>query len=165
MSSAQAAALSSNASHIRSATSRFSAVSTSAVAPQATGPRAWTFVDLVPEGPNSTRWIRTVATDAARVHVLFITIDPERDTPALLAQYVPAFDPTFLGLRGDAVTTAKTAKDFKVYYQKVPGKSAGSYTMDHTALIYLMDRDGHFVAPFNLKRTPEEAAQDLKRYL
>jgi protein SCO1/2 len=80
--------------------------------------------------------------DAARVQVLFITVDPERDTQALLAQYVPAFDPSFIGLRGDLDTTARTAKDYKVFYQKVPGKTPGSYTMDHTAGSYVYDPQG-----------------------
>lgn len=79
---------------------------------------------------------------ANRLQVLFITLDPERDTPALLAQYVPAFDKRFLGLYGDAATTAKVAKDFKVFYQKVPGKNPGSYTIDHTAGSYLFDPQG-----------------------
>jgi protein SCO1/2 len=79
---------------------------------------------------------------ADKVQVLFITVDPERDTPALLAKYVPAFDPRFLGLIGDAAATAKTAQDFKVFYQKVPGKEAGSYTMDHTAGLYIYDPEG-----------------------
>jgi protein SCO1/2 len=80
--------------------------------------------------------------DAAKVQVLFVTIDPERDTQELLAQYVPAFDPSFIGLRGDLETTAKTAKDYKVFYQKVPGKTPGSYTMDHTAGSYVYDPQG-----------------------
>jgi len=80
--------------------------------------------------------------DAAKVQVLFITVDPERDTQALLAEYVPAFNKSFLGLRGDLDATAKTAKDFKVFYQKVPGKAPGSYTMDHTAGSYVYDPEG-----------------------
>jgi len=80
--------------------------------------------------------------DAAKVQVLFVTIDPERDTQALLAQYVPAFDPSFLGLRGDLEATSRTAKDYKVFYQKVPGKTPGSYTMDHTAGSYVYDPQG-----------------------
>lgn len=81
--------------------------------------------------------------DAARLQVLFITLDPERDTQELLAHYVPAFDPRFLGLRGDAAATARVAKEFKVFYQKVPGKTPGSYTMDHTAGSYVFDPQGH----------------------
>ena len=80
---------------------------------------------------------------ADRVQVLFITVDPARDTQALLAQYVPAFDPRFIGLYGDAAATDKVAKEFKVFYQKVPGKTAGSYTMDHTAGSYVFDPQGH----------------------
>lgn len=80
---------------------------------------------------------------ADRVQVLFITVDSARDTQALLAQYVPAFDSRFIGLYGDAAATDKVAKEFKVFYQKVPGKTAGSYTMDHTAGSYVFDPQGH----------------------
>ena len=80
--------------------------------------------------------------EGERLQVLFVTVDPERDTQQVLASYVPAFDPSFLGLRGDASATAKVAKDFKVYYQKVPGSSPGSYTMDHTAGSYVFDPQG-----------------------
>lgn len=76
------------------------------------------------------------------VQVLFVTVDPERDTRELLAQYVPAFNPTFLGLSGDAAATAKVAKEFKVFYAKVPGSTPGSYSMDHTAGSYVFDRNG-----------------------
>lgn len=77
-----------------------------------------------------------------RVQVLFVTIDPERDTQALLAHYVPAFDPRFLGLFGDKAATEKIAKDFRIFYQKAPGKEPGSYTMDHTAGSYVFDPEG-----------------------
>lgn len=79
---------------------------------------------------------------ADQVQVLFVTVDPERDTQALLAQYVPAFDPRFLGLYGDAAATAKVAKEFKVFYAKVEGKTAGNYSMDHIAGSYVFDRKG-----------------------
>ena len=79
---------------------------------------------------------------ADQVQVLFITLDPERDTPALLASYVPAFDKRFVGLYGTPEQTAKTAKDFKVFYSKVPGKEPGSYTIDHMAGSYVFDKDG-----------------------
>ena len=79
---------------------------------------------------------------ADQVQVLFVTVDPERDTQALLAQYVPAFDKRFLGLYGDAAATAKVAKEFKVFYAKVPGKEPGSYSMDHTAGSYVFDKNG-----------------------
>ncbi|TAL97104.1 MAG: SCO family protein [Paraburkholderia sp.] len=81
--------------------------------------------------------------DAGRVQVLFVTVDPERDTPALLAQYVPAFNPTFIGLRpASDAQLVKVTKDFRVYYAKVPGKTPDSYTMDHTAASYVFDPDG-----------------------
>jgi protein SCO1/2 len=79
---------------------------------------------------------------ADQVQVLFITLDPERDTPALLSSYVPAFDKRFVGLYGTPEQTAKVAKDFKVFYSKVPGKEPGSYTIDHTAGSYVFDREG-----------------------
>lgn len=80
--------------------------------------------------------------DGKRVQVLFVTLDPERDTPQLLASYAPAFDPSFLGLYGDAAATARVAKEFKVFYQKVPGKTPDSYTVDHTAGSYVFDPQG-----------------------
>lgn len=79
---------------------------------------------------------------AGQVQVLFVTLDPERDTPALLAQYVPAFDKRFLGLYGDAAATARVAKEFKVFYSKVAGSTPDSYTIDHTAGTYVFDRSG-----------------------
>ena len=86
--------------------------------------------------------LQKLGPDASRVQVLFVTVDPERDTQALLAQYVPAFDPSFIGLRGDLETTAKTAKDYKVFYEKVPGKTPTSYTVNHTAGSYVYDPQG-----------------------
>lgn len=80
--------------------------------------------------------------DGKRVQVLFVTVDPERDTRELLAIYVPAFDPSFLGLYGDAAATARVAKEFKVFYQKAPGKTPGSYTVDHTSGSYVFDPQG-----------------------
>ena len=86
--------------------------------------------------------MKRLGPDADRVQVLFVTIDPERDTPALLSQYVPAFDPRFLGLYGDADATARTAKEFKILYQKAPGATPASYTMDHSAGTYVFDPQG-----------------------
>jgi protein SCO1/2 len=86
--------------------------------------------------------LQQLGTNAARVQVLFVTIDPARDTPNVLSQYVSAFNPTFIGLRPDDAELAKVAKDFRVYYAKVPGKSPDSYTMDHTAASYVFDPSG-----------------------
>ena len=80
--------------------------------------------------------------DAARVQVLFITIDPARDTRDVLSQYVSAFNPSFIGLRPSDAQLATVAKDFRVYYAKVPGKTADGYTMDHTAASYVFDPSG-----------------------
>lgn len=79
---------------------------------------------------------------ADKVQVLFITVDPERDTQQVLAKYVPAFHPRFLGLGGSTAETEQVAKEFKAFYQKVPGKTAGSYTVDHTAGSYIFDSQG-----------------------
>ena len=108
--------------------------------------------------------LRAMGKDADRFNAYFISVDPERDTVAAMKDYLSSFDPHLKGLTGDPGAVAKVLTAYRVYAKKVPLKD-GDYTMDHTALIYLMDRDGHFVAPFNLKRTPEEAASDLKRYL
>src|SRR3954463_14367213 len=108
--------------------------------------------------------LRAMGKDADKVNAVFISVDPERDTQATMKDYLSSFDPHLEGLTGDPESVAQVLAAYRVYAKKVPLKD-GDYTMDHTALIYLMDREGHFVAPFNLKRTPEEAAKDLKRYL
>jgi len=108
--------------------------------------------------------LRAMGGDADRVNAWFVSVDPERDTRAAMKDYLSSFDPHLKGLTGDPDAVAKVISGFRVYAKKVPLKD-GDYTMDHTALIYLMDRNGKFVAPFNLKRTPEAAAADLKRYL
>lgn len=109
--------------------------------------------------------LRAMGKDADRVNAYFISVDPDRDTAAVMKDYLSSFDPHLKGLTGDAAMVSKVLTEFRVYAKKVPSKDGGDYTMDHTALIYLMDRNGHFVRPFNLKRTPEEAATELKRYL
>ena len=108
--------------------------------------------------------LRNLGPDADRTAALFITVDPERDTPAALKDYLASFDPHLRGLTGDAAALAAAAKAYRVYYKKVP-LDGGGYTMDHTAIVYLMDKDGRFVAPFNLKRKPEVAAAELRKYL
>jgi protein SCO1/2 len=108
--------------------------------------------------------LRAMGNEADRVNAYFVSVDPERDNSAALKDYLSSFDPHLKGLTGDPDAVAKMLSAFRVYARKVPLKD-GDYTMDHTALVYLMDRDGKFVAPFNLKRTPAEAAADLKRYL
>jgi protein SCO1/2 len=108
--------------------------------------------------------LRAMGKDAGRVNAYFVSVDPERDTAAAMKEYLSSFDPHLQGLTGNAEAVAKVISSFLVYAKKVPLKD-GDYTMDHTALIYLMDRDGKFVSPFNLKRAPDAAATELKRYL
>lgn len=102
---------------------------------------------------------------ADQVQVLFITLDPERDTQQLLASYVPAFDKRFIGLRGTPEQTAKTAKEFKVFYAKVPGTDPGSYTIDHTAGSYVFDRDGHLRLFIRHGQGPDPIVHDLRQLL
>src|SRR5438105_7865121 len=108
--------------------------------------------------------LRAMGKDADKVNAWFVSVDPERDTAAAMKDYLSSFDPHLKGLTGNPEAVAKVLSAYRVFSRKVPLKD-GDYTMDHTALVYLMDKDGRFVAPFNLKRTPEEAAVDLKRYL
>jgi protein SCO1/2 len=101
-----------------------------------------------------------------KVQVLFVTVDPERDTASILKQYVPSFDSRFLGLRpADEAALEKVTKDFKIYYKKVPGKSAGSYTMDHTAGSYAFDPEGRLRLYIKHAQGPETLAHDLKELL
>ncbi|WP_044528524.1 SCO family protein [Herbaspirillum sp. B65] len=109
--------------------------------------------------------MKELGPDADRVQVLFVTVDPERDTQQVLAQYVPAFDKRFLGLRGDLPQTEKVAKEFKVFYQKVPGKQPGSYTMDHTAGSYVFDPQGHIRLFVKHGQGPQTLAHDIKLLL
>jgi protein SCO1/2 len=108
--------------------------------------------------------MKSMGKDADRTNVLFVTVDPERDTPAALKDYLSNFDPHLHGLTGDPAAVTAALKAYRVYAKKIPLKD-GDYTMDHTAVVYLMDKDGRFVAPFNLKQTPEAAADQLRHYL
>jgi len=103
---------------------------------------------------------------ADKVQVLFVTVDPARDTAAILKQYVPSFDPRFIGLRpADEAALEKVTKDFKIYYKKVPGLSQGSYTIDHTAGSYVFDPEGHLRLYIKHAQGPETLAHDLKELL
>lgn len=101
-----------------------------------------------------------------KVQVLFVTVDPDRDTAAILKQYVPSFDSRFLGLRpADEVALEKVTKDFKIYYKKVPGSNPGSYTMDHSAGSYAFDPEGRLRLYIKHAQGPETLAHDLKELL
>ncbi len=109
--------------------------------------------------------MKLLGEDAKRVQVLFVTVDPARDTPALLAQYVPAFDPAFLGLYGDEKTIVALAKDFKVFYAKQPGSTPGSYSIDHSTGSYAFDPKGKLRLLLRHGETPANVAADLKLLL
>ena len=109
--------------------------------------------------------MKRLGPDAERVQVLFVTVDPERDTPALLKNYVPAFDPRFIGLYGDADATARTAKEFKVVYQKRPGQTPGTYTMDHSAGTFIFDPNGKLRVYVGYGQGAEVFAHDIKALL
>lgn len=104
--------------------------------------------------------------DQARdVQVLLVTLDPERDTQELLGQYVPAFHPSFLGLRGDSAATAAVAKEFKVFYSKVPGKEPGSYTIEHIAPSYVFDKEGKVRLYVRPGQGAKSIAADIRQLL
>lgn len=103
--------------------------------------------------------------DARRIQVLFVTLDPARDTQEVLAKYVPSFDPGFLGLWADEKTTAELAKEFKVFYQKVPSTTPGNYTIDHTAGSYVFDTQGRLRLFVRHGGEPEKLAADLRQLL
>lgn len=108
--------------------------------------------------------MRALGQDANRTSALFITVDPERDTPTVMKDYLSSFDSHLRGVTGTAAAIGATERGYRVYAKKVPEKN-GEYSMDHSAVVYLMDKQGHFVAPFNLKRKPEAAADDLRKYM
>jgi protein SCO1/2 len=103
--------------------------------------------------------------DGARVQGVFITVDPERDTPQVLKAYVGNFGPDFVALRGTPEQTAAAAKDFKVYYKKVEGKAPGSYTMDHTAASFVYDPQGRLRLYTRYGIGPQALAGDLRQIL
>ena len=123
--------------------------------------------DVCPTTLTEMQQVMTLmGSQADKVRVLFVTVDPERDTAAILKQYVPAFDARFLGLRPvDQAALEQVTKDFKIYYKKVPGSQAGSYTMDHTAGSYAFDPEGRLRLYIKHAQGPETLAHDLKELL
>jgi protein SCO1 len=101
--------------------------------------------------------------DGDKLQVIFITVDPERDTPEVIKAYTAAFDPSFIGLYGDAKRTRETADEFKVYYKQVP--TGSSYTMDHSALSYAFDPQGRLRLALRHEQTAEDYAHDLRQLL
>lgn len=109
--------------------------------------------------------LKLLGDDAARVQVLFVTLDPARDTPELLAAYVPLFDPSFIGLRGDDAAIAMLAKDFKVFYVKQPDTTPDNYSIDHSTGSYAFDPQGRLRLLLRHGETPANVAADLKLLL
>lgn len=109
--------------------------------------------------------MKQLGPDADRVQVLFVSLDPERDTQDVLAKYVPAFDARFLGLYGDLEAIRRAAKEFKVYFEKRPGKTPDNYTIDHSAQAYVLDPSGRLRLFVRHDRIAEDLAPDLRTLL
>jgi protein SCO1/2 len=109
--------------------------------------------------------VKKLGPDATRVQVLFVTVDPKRDKPELLRQYVPAFNPGFIGLYGDEAATKKAESDFKVYSEEVPGRTADTYTVNHSAQIFAFDPQGRVRLMFGPGFKPDAVASDLRLLL
>ncbi|HEX5778686.1 MAG TPA: SCO family protein [Xanthobacteraceae bacterium] len=108
--------------------------------------------------------LRRLGPDAEKVNAIFISVDPERDTAEKLKDYLQSFHARISALTGSQADIDAVTRAYKAYAKRVP-LEGGNYTMDHSAIVYLMDKNGRFVAPFNLKRPADEAAADLRRYL
>lgn len=106
---------------------------------------------------------RLLGADGNKLQIVFATVDPERDTGPLLTEYMRAFDPTFVSVRGNAAQTAKAAADFNIFYRKVP--SGSSYTMDHTAITYVFDATGKIRLAFKHDQSAIQCADDLRKLM
>ncbi len=99
------------------------------------------------------------------IPALFITVDPERDTPKVMQDYASSFGPSIIGLSGGPQAVGAALKAFRVFSRKGPVEKDGSYSMDHSSVVYLMDKNGRFVEALNVDRPPEDAAKELESYL
>jgi protein SCO1/2 len=106
---------------------------------------------------------KRLGADGDKLQVIFVTVDPERDTAALLKEYMAAFDPTFFGLRTDLAGTRQVANEFRVFYEKVP--TGSSYTMDHSAFTYVFDTQGRIRLMLRHDQTAEQFAGDLRKLM
>ena len=117
--------------------------------------------DVCPTALSRAAAVKTqLGSQAADLQVIFVTVDPERDTPQLLREYMASFDPSFLALTGSADDIKRTADEFRAYYKKVP--TGSSYTMDHTALSYLFDRQGRIRVVLRHEQTADDYAADIR---
>ena len=99
------------------------------------------------------------------IPALFITVDPDRDTPKIMQDYVSSFNPAIVGLSGSPQAVEAAEKTFRVFARKGEKQPDGDYSMDHSSVVYLMNKNGAFVEAFNVERQPEEAAKDLEKFL
>jgi protein SCO1/2 len=113
---------------------------------------------------DMTAWLKALGPDADKLNVVFVSVDPERDTPAQLKLYLSNFDQRIQGFTGTPDEIAKTAKAYRVYYKKVP-QEGGEYTIDHSSAIYLFDAKGGFVEPIAYQSPPDRAEGQLRRLL
>lgn len=111
---------------------------------------------------ETTEALKALGSDADKLKVLFISVDPTRDTPEFLARYLQSFDPRIVGLTGSEAEIAAVGKSYRAYWRKVPTDD-GDYTMDHTASIFLMDRDGQFAGTISYGESMEVRLQKLRR--
>jgi len=109
--------------------------------------------------------MKSLGADADRVQVIFVTVDPDRDTGEIIASYVTAFNPSFVGLRGDSEAIARTAKEFKILYQKRPGRTPESYTVDHSAGTFVFDTQGRLRLYVGTGQGPDVFAHDIRELL
>jgi protein SCO1/2 len=122
--------------------------------------------DVCPTTLSTLRTVREqLGVDGDRLQVVFITVDPERDTREVLSQYVPAFDPSFIGLSGDAAATERVAREFRVLYSKNAGKTPTSYTVDHSAGVFIFDPQGRIRLYASQNMTPDDYVHDIKALL
>ena len=122
--------------------------------------------DVCPTTLSTLRTVREkLGPDADKLQVVFITVDPERDTREVLSQYVPAFDPSFVGRSGDAVTTERVAREFRVLYSKNAGKTPTSYTVDHSAGVFIFDTEGRIRLYASQNMTPDDYTHDIRALL
>ena len=109
--------------------------------------------------------VKKLGPDASRVQVIFVTVDPKRDKPELLREYVPAFNPSFIGMYGDEAATKKVQSDFRIYSEEVPGKTKDTYTVNHSAQIFAFDPQGRLRLIFGPDAKPDAMASDFRLLL
>jgi protein SCO1 len=114
---------------------------------------------------DMSQLMKELGSDADRTGALFITVDPERDTPKLMQEYVSSFNSAIIGLSGSRQAIDAAEKTFRVFARKGESQADGDYSMDHSSIIYLMDKNGAFIEAFNVERPPKDAAKDLERFL